>query len=194
MANYEATRYDYDGQYLTGVEGLNTGIIVPWSSAAIPSGFLECEGSAVNRTTYSALFAVVGTTYGIGDGSTTFNVPNLTDRCCLGSSPTKALAGTAGANTVTSTGNLGGAADPTTLTSDQMSSHSHPGAAGNLLPSGPGGPNSAGSTLSAASPPAGQSGTTGGGTAHTHSVTGNFTGAAESVLQPYLAVVYIIKT
>ena len=39
MANYEATRYDFDGAFLTGIEGVNTGIVVPWGSAAIPSGF-----------------------------------------------------------------------------------------------------------------------------------------------------------
>ena len=77
MANYEATRYNFDGANLSDVEGVNTGIVIPWSSASVPSGFLECDGSAVSRTTYSALFAVVGTTWGSGDGSTTFNLPDL---------------------------------------------------------------------------------------------------------------------
>ena len=45
--------------------------------ASAPSGFLECNGQAISRTTYSALFAIVGTTYGSGNGSTTFNVPDL---------------------------------------------------------------------------------------------------------------------
>lgn len=45
------------------------------SDDAVPSGFLACDGSAVSRTAYAALFAVIGTTYGTGDGSTTFNVP-----------------------------------------------------------------------------------------------------------------------
>ena len=45
MANYEATRYDFDGANLTGIEGVNTGIVVPWGSAAIPSGFLLCDGT-----------------------------------------------------------------------------------------------------------------------------------------------------
>ena len=60
-ANYEATRYDFDGAFLTGIQGVNTGIVVPWGSASIPSGFLECNGQAVSRSTYAALFAVVGT-------------------------------------------------------------------------------------------------------------------------------------
>jgi microcystin-dependent protein len=61
------------------------------SQATPPSGFLECDGTAVSRSTYAALFAVVGTTYGIGDGSTTFNVPNLTDNVAVGKSNNKAL-------------------------------------------------------------------------------------------------------
>ncbi|MCW8965596.1 MAG: phage tail protein [Candidatus Pacearchaeota archaeon] len=45
------------------------------AGASVPSGYLECDGSAVSRTTYADLFAVIGTTYGVGDGSTTFNLP-----------------------------------------------------------------------------------------------------------------------
>ena len=64
MSNYEATKYDFDGANLTGIEGIPTATIVPWSSASVPTGFLECNGQAVSRSTYSALFAIVGTTYG----------------------------------------------------------------------------------------------------------------------------------
>ena len=84
MANYEATKYDFDGSNLTDIQGVNTGLIIPWSSTSIPSGFLECDGSAVSRSTYSALFAVIGTTYGSGDGSTTFDLPDLEDKCVKG--------------------------------------------------------------------------------------------------------------
>ena len=48
MANYEATKYDFSGANLTGIQGVNTGIIVPWSDAGIPTGFLECNGAAVH--------------------------------------------------------------------------------------------------------------------------------------------------
>lgn len=58
----------------TGVEP--TGAMIPYAGASAPAGYLLCNGSAVSRTTYAALFAVIGTTYGSGDGSTTFNVPN----------------------------------------------------------------------------------------------------------------------
>jgi len=54
-----------------------TGMISMYAGAAAPTGFLLCDGAAVSRTTFAALFAVAGTTYGVGDGSTTFNVPDL---------------------------------------------------------------------------------------------------------------------
>ena len=78
-----------------------TATIVPWSTASVPTGFLECNGAAVSRSTYSALFAIIGTTYGAGDGSSTFNVPDLQDKVTVGKSNNKALASTGGANTVT---------------------------------------------------------------------------------------------
>ena len=52
------------------------GTVFDFAGSSAPSGYLMCDGSAVLRTTYSALFAVIGTTYGSGDGSTTFNVPD----------------------------------------------------------------------------------------------------------------------
>jgi len=54
-----------------------TGMISMYAGAAAPTGFLLCDGAAVSRTTFAALFAVSSTTYGVGDGSTTFNVPDL---------------------------------------------------------------------------------------------------------------------
>jgi microcystin-dependent protein len=57
-----------------------TGAVMMFASATPPTGWLLCDGSAVSRTTYSDLFALVGTSYGPGNGSTTFNVPNFTDR------------------------------------------------------------------------------------------------------------------
>lgn len=52
------------------------GFIAPYGGTSVPSGWLACNGAAVSRTTYANLFAVIGTTYGTGDGSTTFNLPN----------------------------------------------------------------------------------------------------------------------
>lgn len=56
---------------------LSTGTILLSGNTSTPSGFLLCDGSAVSRTTYATLFGVIGTTYGAGDGSTTFNLPDL---------------------------------------------------------------------------------------------------------------------
>ena len=68
--------------------GLNpVGTIIAYAAnGAIPDGYLPCNGAAVSRVTYAALFAVIGTLYGEGDGSTTFNLPDVTDRFLEGSS------------------------------------------------------------------------------------------------------------
>jgi microcystin-dependent protein len=190
MANYEATKYDFDGANLTGIEGIPTATIVPWSSASVPSGFLECDGTAVSRSTYATLFGIVGTTYGAGDGSTTFNVPDLQDNTPVGKSPGKALGSTGGANTVTSTGNVGGSTANATLSTAQLASHNHQ-VTGYLNPN----PvrQVSGQVMQT---PAGQFDTTssGSGSGHSHNMSANFVGDATSVLQPYLTLIYIIKT
>lgn len=53
------------------------GTVKAFGGSTAPDGWLFCDGSQISRTTYAALFAVIGTTYGAGDGSTTFNLPNL---------------------------------------------------------------------------------------------------------------------
>lgn len=63
------------------------GMIMYYPKGTIPSGFLICNGAAVSRSTYSALFDKLGTTYGSGDGSTTFNLPNLIGRYIKGGLP-----------------------------------------------------------------------------------------------------------
>ena len=188
MANYVATRYNFDGANLTNIQGVNTGIVVPWGSAIIPSGFLECNGAAVSRSTYAALFAVVGTTYGSGDGSTTFNVPDLTDRTVVNKSNTKSLAQTGGANTVTPTGNISGSTGSTTLTTQQIASHSH------NLTGGPFGGMASQVSLGTSGCSSNSTSNTGGGQSHDHTLSANFVGSANSVLQPYLVLIYIIKT
>ena len=59
MANYDAIKYNFSGSNLTGIEGIPTATIVPWSTASVPTGFLECDGTAVSRSTYSDLFGVI---------------------------------------------------------------------------------------------------------------------------------------
>ena len=56
---------------------VQTGSLILFGSSSIPSGYLLCNGAAVSRTTYAALFAVIGTTWGAGDGINTFNVPSI---------------------------------------------------------------------------------------------------------------------
>ena len=65
------------------VDTLPIGTIIPFSGNTVPTGYLACNGAAVRRTTYADLFAVIGTTYGSGDGSTTFNLPNLNNNSFL---------------------------------------------------------------------------------------------------------------
>ena len=62
-----------------------TGVVQAFAGRTTPQGWLLCDGSAVSRTNYAALYAVIGTTYGAGNGSTTFNLPNLTDKFIQGS-------------------------------------------------------------------------------------------------------------
>jgi microcystin-dependent protein len=89
-----------------------TGGMMMWGTASAPTGYLLCNGAAVSRSTYSALFAVLGTAYGSGDGSTTFNVPDFRDRFPVG------------AGTTYSANSTGGSADATVV------SHTHTGTTG----------------------------------------------------------------
>lgn len=77
------------------------GIVMPFAGSVAPQGYLLCDGSAVSRSTYATLFAVIGTTYGTGDGSTTFNVPDISGRVVIGPSSTHLLGSTGGSETVT---------------------------------------------------------------------------------------------
>ena len=77
-----------------------TGGIVMWGTTTAPTGFVLCDGTAISRTTYSDLFTVIGTTYGAGNGTTTFNVPDMRQRFPLGKAAAgtgSTLAGTGGA-------------------------------------------------------------------------------------------------
>ena len=60
------------------------GAIMAYAGASAPSGWLLCNGAAINRTTYATLFSIIGETYGVGNGNTTFNLPDLRGRFPLG--------------------------------------------------------------------------------------------------------------
>ncbi len=106
------------------------GLVVPFASSAAPDGWLFCDGAAVNRETYAALFAAIGVIYGAGDGSTTFNMPDLRGRVAAGRDDMGGIA----ANRLTSgsaaalDGSVLGAAGGNQqhqLTVTEMPSHTH---------------------------------------------------------------------
>jgi microcystin-dependent protein len=82
------------------------GLIVPWTTATAPSGFLLCAGQEVSRTDYAALFAVISTTYGSGNGSSTFNLPDLAGKQVVFDDGNTTLAANAGAASATINTNI----------------------------------------------------------------------------------------
>ena len=74
----------HDGSTAGGLEIIPSGTIAAFGNTTAPTGWLVCNDAAISRTTYARLFAVIGTSFGIGDGTSTFNVPDLRDRVPLG--------------------------------------------------------------------------------------------------------------
>jgi microcystin-dependent protein len=103
------------------------GTIFPYAGPAAvgsePEGFLYCDGRAVSRTAYASLFAAITTSWGGGDGSSTFNLPDLRSRFPIGAGPDYALTAAGGAANATPTLSL--SVDGTALTTDQLPAHSH---------------------------------------------------------------------
>lgn len=101
------------------------GVMNMWPTNTAPTGWLLCYGQAVSRSTYAALFAVIGTTFGAGDGSTTFNLPDMRGRVPLGQDDM----GGSSANRVTDTqaDSIGGSAgaETHTLATSEMPAHTH---------------------------------------------------------------------
>jgi microcystin-dependent protein len=127
--------------YSASSSGIPTGAIQMWSTVSAPIGFLICDGSAISRTAFAELFSVVGTTFGAGDGSTTFNLPNYTNRMPYGA----AIGTTGGADTTTLiTANLPSHTHTFSVTTSgsgttagQNANHTHSGTTGGMNASNP---------------------------------------------------------
>lgn len=190
IAALEASSTDY-GTRIGVLEGasaavLPPGVILPYSGATTPAGYLLCYGQAVSRTTYSDLFAAIGTAHGTGDGSTTFNVPDLRGRVVGGRDDMGGVA----SNRLTNTGvgnsglngtTLGavGGVDRHTLTTNQLAPHAH-GMRG-LTESGNG------YSIASLATPGGDQGQS----SATESAGG---GQAHPIVQPTIILNYIVKT
>lgn len=180
-----------------------TGEIKMWPTAVAPTGYLLCNGQAVSRAAYAALFAIVGTTFGAGDGSTTFNLPNYTNRMPIGSGGAYALAATGGskdaivvAHTHTLSGTTASAGAHTHSITDPGHTHPYgfwqtsPGSGGiSGQPSADYFPRNTGSASTGI--------TINSGGAHTHPFSGTTDSSGSSGtdanLPPYLAMSFIIK-
>ena len=83
----------HDGSAAGGIEIVPAGTIVAFGAASAPTGWKVCDDSEISRTTFARLFAVIGTSFGTGDGSANFNVPDLRDRVPLGKGTNMATLG-----------------------------------------------------------------------------------------------------
>ena len=120
-----AATIDWMGNYIGQAMA---GIIQMFAGATPPTGWLVCDGSAISRTTYATLFAAIGTTWGAGDGSTTFNIPDLRGRTPIGAGTGSGLtARTLGDNLGAETHDHGGNSGEVTLSAAQsgLPAHTH---------------------------------------------------------------------
>lgn len=151
--NGQFLRKNSTGTALEFVTALVVGEIKQFAMAALPSGWLACDGAAISRATYAVLFAAIGTTWGAGDGSTTFNLPDFRGRATIG-------LGTGSGLTARTLGQTGGN-ETHILSTSEMPAHTH--TTSQLGYSGSGGATWASGGSNLVAPNTGSSGS---GTAH----------------------------
>jgi microcystin-dependent protein len=163
------------------------GAMVDWLTTSAPAKWLICDGRAVSRTTYSALFALLGTTFGAGDGTTTFNLPDCRGRMTIGLDTTTLMGAANRISTLTVMGGNGGSATKT-LTVNNMPAHNHGGVTGtpSFDYSGSGG----GAGIARTSTVYGVASNT--FSSHTHTIPSQGSGTAFDILPPYIGVCKII--
>jgi len=160
--------------------------VIPYAGSVAPSGWLMSDGAAVSRATYSDLFDVIGTQYGAGDGSTTFNVPNLKGRIPVGIDGAQAEFDVRGEIGGAKTHTLSAGEMPSHTHTQNSHSHGYSDQAGNngFISNGTGVAEDAMQNQYDASR------TTGSATATNQNTGGD---GAHNNLQPYIALPYIIK-
>lgn len=165
------------------------GVMFDYAGATAPGGFLLCDGTAVSRSTYSALFAIIGTTYGAGDSATTFNLPDTRGRVTVSKSTDTefdTLGETGGVKTVTLTGAQSGTSVHTHL----QDAHRHaPASTGTFMINN--GASAEGSGIMAA--PSSLDAYTAYATATNQNSSAANASEAHTNLQPYITVQKIIK-
>lgn len=126
--------YYHDGTAWTnitsgGASGVPTGTIVSYAGTTAPAGWAFCDGSQVSRTTYATLFTALGTTYGVGNGTTTFNIPDLRGRTIFGKDDMGGAAAarltTAGGISADNTLGATGGTQTKTLATANLPAHNH---------------------------------------------------------------------
>jgi microcystin-dependent protein len=100
------------------------GSVLAYAGANVPAGYQWCDGRAINRTTFSLLFTAIGTTYGVGNGTSTFNLPDLRGRMPAGADNMNITTGAAGRLTLATRGATGGQ-ETRVLTVGQLPAHAH---------------------------------------------------------------------
>lgn len=150
-----------------------TGVVKMYAGAAAPSGYLICDGSAVSRTAFATLFAAIGTTFGPGNGATTFNIPDMRGRAPIGVGTGAGLTARTLAGTVGEETHL--------LVTGEMPSHSHIQQFSNHLVAGTTQPDLNSDAADGSLASGDSTATTGGGGAHNN-------------MQPSIGMNFIIKT